>query len=152
MKELLKAGARTDYARFDNLYPFHILCHENISLPGIKLLLEYSADPNIKDAQGKTPLHYILSSNASSDFKWNIIELMLGYGADLDSADLNGQTPLRMAATNGDSQLYRRIKQHVKANTPRRAGHASLLMKWVIGMSVMLFLGTVMVILYILWP
>jgi len=63
-------------------------------LEEIRLLLEYGADVNLKDASGRTPLHYAESTDA--------VRLLLNSGADVD-VSANGSTVLHSAARNSNA-------------------------------------------------
>lgn len=56
----------------------------------VRLLLEYSADPNVPDDIGRTPLHFAPSEN--------IANILLSHGAEIDAVDEDGKTPLHYAA------------------------------------------------------
>jgi ankyrin repeat protein len=59
------------------------------------LLLNYGADPNIKDDVGCTPLHYAAEYGHDK-----IAQLLLEYWADLNAMDKDRFTPLHSAAKN----------------------------------------------------
>ena len=62
----------------------------------IQLLLEYGADLEAKDEDGKTPL-----AGAVEDYTFEAIPTLLERGADLEARDNNGRTPLGAAVENG---------------------------------------------------
>jgi ankyrin repeat protein len=55
-------------------------------------LLAAGADPNVKDLDGHTPLHY-----AAEQCRADIAELLLKHGADPNARDNHGKTPLHRA-------------------------------------------------------
>jgi cytohesin len=55
-------------------------------------LLAAGADPNVKDLDGHTPLHY-----AAEQCRADIAELLLKHGADPNARDNQGETPLHIA-------------------------------------------------------
>lgn len=65
----------------------------------IKLLLNASADVNVKDKNWNTPLHIAVESQST-----NIVKLLLDAGADVDAENLNG-TPLHTSVNCGNSNM-----------------------------------------------
>jgi ankyrin repeat protein len=64
----------------------------NIEL--VRLLLEYGANPNIRDCVNNLPIHLaIISSHVQ------VVTLLLEAGTDIHSLDLNGKTVLHLAGT-----------------------------------------------------
>jgi cytohesin len=59
-------------------------------------LLAAGADPNVKDLDGHTPLHY-----AAEQCRADIAELLLKHGADPNARDDHGKTPLHRAVAVG---------------------------------------------------
>lgn len=53
-----------------------------------KLLLQFGANPNMRDPHGRTPLHYV------SIYTVKLIDILMSYGADVNSQDDSGHTPL----------------------------------------------------------
>lgn len=56
------------------------------------ILLSYGADPNFRDATGRTPLVYAVLTGEE------ILRVLLEHGADPDLPDREGRTPLMLAA------------------------------------------------------
>lgn len=56
-------------------------------------LLKYSADPNLPNIDGNTPLH----STFNSEQALSLLPILLCYGADPNLPDANGETPLHLA-------------------------------------------------------
>ena len=54
----------------------------------VRLLLEHGADPNARDRDDRTSLHY-----AAFYRHYEIVKLLLDYGANLCARDRNGRTP-----------------------------------------------------------
>jgi ankyrin repeat protein len=60
----------------------------------LKALLEKGANPNIQNAEGRTPLHAMFSFSSSIE----ALRLLLDHGASPEIPDQNGVTPLHAAA------------------------------------------------------
>lgn len=56
------------------------------------------------DAQGNTPLHFLLVSPLMSLTPYGVTNVLLEYGAQPNLANNSGQTPLHFAAQNGASE------------------------------------------------
>lgn len=54
----------------------------------VHLLLQYGADPNIKDHMGKTCLHYAAEGNSLKT-----VQLLVRFKARVNETDLFGRTP-----------------------------------------------------------
>ncbi len=68
----------------------------------IKLLLNSGAKANVRDAMGRTPLHYAQNPH--------VIQALLKAGAKLNEADNEGQTPLHLAVTMNASAFDELLK------------------------------------------
>ena len=79
----------------------HILTSHAGSLY-MQYLLQHTADPNIRDAKGNTPL--ILATMAGRE---DLVSLLLTYKANPNLANGQGQTPLILAVNNRDVDLTR---------------------------------------------
>jgi ankyrin repeat protein len=55
----------------------------------LQALLDKKANPNLPDAEGKTPLHHAVSLNNAV-----VIQLLIQHGADINMPDCLGNTPL----------------------------------------------------------
>jgi hypothetical protein len=73
----------------------------------IKKLLEEGADPNIRDGDGNTPLHFAASKGCAE-----VARLLLRHGADPNAQDKNGETPLHVAAYWGRVDVVRLLLEH----------------------------------------
>jgi len=59
----------------------------------LQVLLDHGADPNVKDKNGQTSLHY-----ASAEYGYSyFIEILLKHGAKINETDKNLRTPLILA-------------------------------------------------------
>ncbi len=80
-----------------------------------KLLLKHGVDPNIKNKDGRTPLH-----EAAYWGRLDVVKLLLVYGADLTVEDKDGRTPLDLARAKGRREVVSVIEEWL-----RRSGGSS---------------------------
>jgi hypothetical protein len=73
----------------------------------IKKRLEEGADPNIRDRDGNTPLHFAASKGCAE-----VARLLLEHGADPNAQDKSGETPLHLAASGGHVDIVRLLLEH----------------------------------------
>jgi len=66
----------------------------------VRSLLDQGVSPNVKDENGRTPLHLSAAKGHRAT-----AETLLRSGADINGADNSGKTPLDLAETNGHSGL-----------------------------------------------
>ena len=59
----------------------------------VRLLLAHGADPNVRDAMGRTPLHLVATRGTGRA----AIRALIDAGADADARDNDGRTPLDLA-------------------------------------------------------
>ena len=59
----------------------------------VRLLLAHGADPNVRDASGRTPLHLVAARGTGRE----AIRALINAGAELDVRDNAGRTPLDLA-------------------------------------------------------
>lgn len=67
-------------------------------------LLESKANPNLRDALGRTPLHYTLHTDTSTftiEMRQQAIGLLVQHGANPDIQDIEGATPLHYSVIYG---------------------------------------------------
>ena len=62
----------------------------------VRAIREAGLDPNVKDYDGKTPLHHAAESG-NGDF----VDVLHEAGADLDARDIEGNTPLYLVVRAG---------------------------------------------------
>jgi hypothetical protein len=69
--------------------------------------LEEGTDPNIRDRDDNTPLHFAASKGCAE-----VAKLLLRHGADPNVQDKRGQTPLHDAASKGHVDVARLLLEH----------------------------------------
>eukprot|EP00438_Fugacium_kawagutii_P020846 Skav200783 [mRNA] locus=scaffold2001:617305:618003:+ [translate_table: standard] len=92
--ELVQSAGQAD--------PEMIAASEANDLVALEHLLQLPRDPNLKDLQGRAPLHC-----AAGHGHVQPIQLLLEAGADQDSTDEEGRTALWVAAYNGHLEVAR---------------------------------------------
>ena len=93
-----------------------LLCRYN-SLDALKVLLEYNADPSIKNADGATPLHFAARRSCVDASK---LLLNNASSSAVNSPDHSGMTPFHFACLRGNLELCELFVEHkadVKART-----------------------------------
>jgi ankyrin repeat protein len=71
-------------------YPLHFAAHSYAKL--IQLLIEHGADVNVRDGDGKTPLHIAAIIPYVEG-----MQVLIEHGADVNAVDNAGRTPLSNA-------------------------------------------------------
>ena len=69
-----------------------------------KRLLDAGADPNMKDAEGRTAL---MLAAASDDFPEDVVQALISRGADVNAKSPAGETALSIAKLRGDTRIVR---------------------------------------------
>lgn len=81
-------------------------------LKGAKALLAVGADPDAKDAKGRTGLHRMLSKNIDKRF----FEIFARYGARGDIPDADGRTVADIMRRKKDPQFHRLVEKLASKN------------------------------------
>jgi ankyrin repeat protein len=105
---LLKHGANASAQTHIRRTPLHHAAY-NVNLEAVQVLLEYNPDIGLRDMDGDTPLHDILSKiEPSTEGKVvEIVRRLLEYGADPNirrNAD-SGSAPLHLASFSGSLEV-----------------------------------------------
>jgi ankyrin repeat protein len=79
-----------NYENYDGYTPLYVACAEN-QTKIVKLLLKYSANPNILSLWGESPLH-VVCKNGNLD----IVKMLVEYGANINTL-YDGKTPMMCA-------------------------------------------------------
>ena len=126
-KLLLDRGADRYARENDRIIPLHLAAqYERVEV--VRVLLEHGTNVdgeeddheiaesvNARDAEGKTPLHFV------SERTWedpepgqpsSIVQLLLKHGADLNARSIYGLTPLHAAALYGMVNVVRVLLEH----------------------------------------
>ena len=78
----------------------------------IQLLLDHGANPNARDDNNATPLHYSSWFEYSDGGTVEGTRLLLKHGAIIDAEDNEGRTPLQLALDHGRDDIARCLKEH----------------------------------------
>ena len=70
-------------------------------------MLKEGADPNVRDEEGRTPLHHAVKDN-----RLDIVKLLVESGADVNAPDNYGLTPLHYAVHCGYEKLVDFLLRH----------------------------------------
>jgi cytohesin len=99
---LVKSGAKINKPGFKKLTALHMALEEDLN-PHIALyLLEAGANPNAKDEEGNSPLHWAVEIK-----NIEIVKAMIKAGADLESENGQRNTALMLAVARDDVAMMR---------------------------------------------
>lgn len=105
MEYLLKNGANPDAVNKDDLTALHLAARAGLT-SAVHKLIDFKADPNRADKEGRTPLMYAVMKNKNNDHL-AIIKLLLTYGADVSKEDSRGKTALHYAKAKHDNEVIK---------------------------------------------
>jgi ankyrin repeat protein len=88
----------------------------------VKVLLANGADVDIKDRNGRAPIH-----SAAWEGHWGPVQVFIGAGADVNAADKGMYTPLHIAAERGHDRMVRLLlSRGADANARNYEGNTPL--------------------------
>ena len=73
-------------------------------LAAIRARLEAGSDVNVRDAGGRTPLHWAAALNTNVAAMKAALAALVAAGADVRAKDNNGSEPLHFATCNQDAE------------------------------------------------
>ncbi len=83
--------------------PLHYACQQHIPNQNVvQLLLSADANPNIKNVEWKTPLHFACTKEDP-----DTVKMLINSGADLNAKDKLGKTPLHYACQCGRTEVIK---------------------------------------------
>lgn len=98
-KLLLDSGASSSIPSTkirNSVYPLHMIAMRDYD--STELLLKSGANPNVKNINGDTPLHFVRDAS--------IAELLIKYGANVNEQNNNGETPLHSVLQDEDFETF----------------------------------------------
>lgn len=109
MQLLLDRGANVNAETDDlRMTPLHFACKDG-NVRGIKLLLEYGANPYAVDFHGRTPLHYAAMGSPA----WVLAKLLKRTkAAQVNAGDEAGYTALMVACEHGRTDVVALLLEH----------------------------------------
>ena len=110
IQSLLKQVVDVNLLDDDCMTLLHLASYEGF-LETTNMLLEYGATVNVRNNDGRTPLHCALARCARSQAV-NVARLLLGQGADAETRDINGSTALHLSSSMGSLEATMLLLEH----------------------------------------
>ena len=104
-KLLINASDKSVDAKICGKAFLHRTCRSDLET--LIFLVEYGADVNLQDDEGKLPLHV-----AAKEGSVDIVRFLLEQGSEVDVADDCGSTPLLVAAEHGNIEALMLLLAH----------------------------------------
>lgn len=121
-KCLLDNNAFVDSTDNNNETPLFIVIQSSCNKKIIELLLQSGAKVNLKNPEGKTPLHFMVTRNNPC-----CVKLLLKYKAELNVQDNYGMTPLHEAVFYNQSRSVKILLENgADANIRNKEGKTPL--------------------------
>ena len=90
------------------LFYLPFLLYSYNSFEAVKTLMEYNADPSLKDADGATPLHFAARHGCAETSKL----LLSNSSSSVNCPDNSGMTPFHLACARGSLELCELFLEH----------------------------------------
>jgi ankyrin repeat protein len=114
VRYLLEHGIDVDaQADTEHSTPLHLASYYG-GFKIARLLLDHQADINMRDKNGRTPLHGTLvnMNDSLDDYFFDAVRFLLEHGADVHALDNDHATPLHVVSESGGIKAARLLLQH----------------------------------------
>ena len=124
MEMFLKAGADPDRVCVPQTGETPLMAAAGRRIPElVSLLLDYGADPDAEDLDGRTAVHYSLLSFYNQSMELLPVLRILSDGdAGFDRTDSGGNTPLSLATSNGSQEAFSFLFEWEQTRSPGFTG------------------------------
>ena len=114
MRYLLEYGIDVDaQSNTEHSTPLHLASYHG-GFKVVRLLLNHGADTNMRNENGRTPLHGALveMTDDLEDCYFDAVRSLLEHGADVHAVDHDHVTPLHVASQSGSVKAARLLLRH----------------------------------------